>query len=431
MVISSFRFMFIRVLLVNCLLMSLLSSRGHGFYEDDLFGKLDLTSSLSATYDSRVFGIPSAYYNQLKSGGGSVGINADELNSEDDFILKFSPAVHFTKKLSLFSFSGSGGFELAQYLKNNEKSYIVPITTFSIDFDETLSKKKRISNNAKIRFESTFDIGQKVGASVLEQDLVSYTYFNMGLNVRYNHSAKFGIGGGTTYSIQQYQSGSTAPRVYQDLSTLPLSLRAFYIYSEKLDFFTRYTFSKSSSGNSSQPNLIDSKTNSITFGADGEYSSKLSGNVEAGFTKVSYEQSGNADQNDLTLSLALSHKLNSKTSSSFNLSRSFSPSAQGFSSFSTSARLGLSHRFFESLSGAVYLSASQVEYTYPYDPSNPLIKMKEGESNSMNNYGFGFSINKSINKFFTASGGYDFSIIDRSTESYARHVLMVQVNGRY
>ncbi len=423
--------MFNRLLLVNCLLLTILSSRGFGFYDSDLFGKLDLTSSLSATYDSRVFGIPTAYYNQLKTGGGSVGINADELNSEDDFILRFSPAVHFTKKRSLFTFSGSGGLEIAQYLKNNEKSYIVPVTTFSIDFDETLSKKKRISNNAKIRFESTFDIGQKVGASVLEQDLVSYTYFNMGLNVRYNHSAKFGIGGGTTYSIQQYQSGSTAPRVYQDFSTLPLSLRAFYIYSEKLDFFSRYTYSKSSSGNSSQPNLIDRKSNSITLGADGQYSSKLSGIVEAGFTKVNYEQDGNADQNDLTLSLGLSHKLNAKTSSSFNLTRSFSPSAQGFSSFSTSLRLGLSHRFVESLNGSVYLSASNVEYTYPFDPTNPLIRMRDGESNSMNNYGLGFSINKSINKLFAASGGYDFSIIDRNSESYARHVLMVELNGRF
>ena len=85
-------------------------------------------------------------------------------------------------------------------------SNIVPTTSLSIDFDDTLALKKRISNNAKIRFETTFDIGQNIGASVLEQDLVSYTYISAGLNIRYNHSPKFGVGGGTSYSYRFYQS---------------------------------------------------------------------------------------------------------------------------------------------------------------------------------------------------------------------------------
>ncbi len=421
--------MVIRVTIVNFLILSFLKCNVNALYESNFFGKLNATSSISATYDSRVYGIPSAYYGQLKAGGPSVGVAIDELKSEDDFILKFSPAVHLTKKFNLFSITGSAGFEISQYLKNNDKSYLIPITTLNIDFDETLSKRKRISNNAKIRFESTFDFGQKVGASVLEQDLVSYSYFNAGFNVRYNHSSKFGVGGGTTYGIQKYQAGSTAPRVYQDLTTLPISLKAFYIYSEKLDFFTDYTFSRSSSGNSSQPNLIDSKSHSVSFGADGQYSSKLSGDISLGYTLQTYDQEGNEDQNDLIMKLGLSHKLNSKTSSNFNISRSFSPSAQGFSTFSTNARIGLSHRFIETLSGTMYLSASKVAYTYPFDPSNPNINF--GESNSMNTYGFGFSIRKSINKIFSANGGYDFSIIDRSPEAYSRHVLMAQLNGRF
>ncbi|MFL2912537.1 MAG: hypothetical protein ACJZ5X_03650, partial [Opitutales bacterium] len=148
-------------------------------WDSSLFGQVKVSGFASATYDSRVFGIPSNYYNQLKNSGGNpgTGIPVDELKSEDDFILKFSPAVHLAKKVSLFKFSGSAGVEIAQYLKNNDKSYVIPVTSFSIDFDETLSKKKRISNNAKIRFEAVFDLGQNISASVLEQDLVSYTYF--------------------------------------------------------------------------------------------------------------------------------------------------------------------------------------------------------------------------------------------------------------
>ena len=55
-----------------------------------------------------------------------------------------------------------------------------------LDFDESL--KKRLSNNAKIRFDATFDLGQHVDTSIVDQDLVSYTYFTSSLNVRYNHS---------------------------------------------------------------------------------------------------------------------------------------------------------------------------------------------------------------------------------------------------
>ena len=49
----------------------------------------------------------------------------------------------------------------------------------------------------------------------------------------------------------------------------------------------------------------------------------------------------------------------------------------------------------------------------------------------MNTYGFGISIVKTINKFLSATGGYDYSIIDRSSESYGRHILKAQINGTF
>ena len=153
------------------------------------------------------FGISSNLFNYSRA-GNNANIPSDELDSEDD-IVKFSPASSF--KISLLRLTGSAGVEIAQFLKNSDKSYVIPITTLILDFDETLSKSKRISNNAKIRFDATFDVGQQVGASVLEQDLVSYTYLTTGINVRYNHSSKFGVGAGTNYTYQWYQKeGSTA-----------------------------------------------------------------------------------------------------------------------------------------------------------------------------------------------------------------------------
>jgi len=387
-------------------------------------GNVDASITLRGEYDSRVFGISSASFQGAKSSSSSL-IVADELKSEDDFIISFSPALHFSKKLKWFSFSGTAGVNLVQYIKNKDKSYTQPITTFSIDFDETLSKNKRVSNNAKIRFDATFDLGQSVGASILEQDLISYTYFVAGANVRYNHSPKFGVGGGTSYNLKHYQSGSTQTRVYQDISTLPLSAQAYYIYSEKLDFYTDYTFSRTKDDQRGSATLTDSSSHSISFGAQGDYSSKLSGNAKLGYSVQNFDNEFVSKQDNLITSIGVNWKLNSKTSFGFNLDRSFSPSAQGFSTFSTMGRASANHRLLEDLSAQVYLSAGNVKYTYP--PSGSTAR----DSSSLNQYGLGFNLMKQFSNRISATTGYDYSFVDRSMENYGRHVLHADITGRF
>ena len=414
-----------------CAIMHPLTS--FALYEGKL-GRIDASATLKATYDSRVFGMPSDEFKSVKDSNGSAGINTSRLESEDDFILSFSPAVHFTNKLGLFKISGSAGVTINQYILNGEMSSIVPTTSLSIDFDDTLALKKRISNNAKIRFESTFDVGQHVGASVLDQDLVSYTYITAGLNVRYNHSSKFGVGGGTSYSYRFYQSANTDDRPNLDFSTLPLSFRAFYIYSEKLDFFTNYTFARSKAHGTNQTNLTDAINHSISVGADGVYSSKFSGSVSVGYSLVDYELSSQPNQDNLITSVSLNWKHNSKTSSNYSLSRAFSPTAQGFSTFSTSLRAGLSHRFTDTLSGTSYLTAGLTDYTYPQsfagnnDPTQGKV-----DSSSMKTYGFGFGVSKKHSKIFSSSGGYDYTLMDKDSKSgsYGRHLLHAQITGRF
>jgi hypothetical protein len=387
-------------------------------------GKIDASVTLRGEYDSRVFGISSNSFQGAKTSSSAL-IAANELKSEDDFIIRFSPALHFSKKLKWFSFTGSAGVDLVEYVKNNDKSYTQPITTFSIDFDETLSKNKRISNNAKIRFDATFDLGQSVGASILEQDLISYTYFTAGANVRYNHSPKFGVGGGTSYNLKHYQTGATQTRVYQDITTLPLSAQAFYIYSEKLDFYTDYTFTRTKDDQSGSSSLTDSNSHSISFGAQGEYSSKLSGNANVGYSVQNYDNNLVSKQDNLITSIGVNWKLNSKTSFGFNLNRAFSPSAQGFSTFSTMARASANHRLMEDLSAQVYLSAGNIKYTYPPSGATPR------DSSSLNQYGLGFSLMKQVSESVTASAGYDYSFVDRSMENYGRHVLHADITGRF
>jgi len=381
------------------------------------YGKLDASLTLKTTYDSRVFAMSTNQFNTIRDGNNS---SINEIESEDDFIISFSPALHFSNKLGLLKISGSAGVNMTQYVLNDSKSFIVPTTSLTIDFDDTLALKKRISNNAKIRFESTFDVGQVVGASILDQDLVSYTFISSGFNVRYNHSEKFGVGGGTSYSHRFYQtdkSSNNQPNF--DFSTLPLSARAFYIYSEKLDFFTNYTFSRSKAdGNGNE--LTSSKSHSISIGADGDFSSKFSGTASVGYSLLDFDHGGTANQHNLITSLSLNWKYNSKTSSNYSISRSSSPSSTGQSTFSTNLRAGLNHRFTDTLSGAAYISTGLTDYT----------TLNNG-SYSMKTHGFGINISKKINRILSASSGYDFSYSSPVGDSFVRHVLYAQATGRF
>lgn len=386
-------------------------------------GEFDVSASLSATYDSRVFGVSSSAFNASKASSSAL-IASHELQSEDDFILRFTPAVHLSRRLSWFTVTGSAGVQVSQYIKNEDKSHVVPITTLSVDFDESL--KKRLSNNAKIRFSATFDLGQHIDTSVIEQDLVSYTYFDLGLNMRYNHSAKFGVGASTSYSFRDYQTGSVSERPYRDLITIPISLSAFYIYSEKLDFFTQYGFSRTKGKNSTVNDLTDSTSHSLSVGANGELTPKLSGNVQAGYAIVNFDNPNNSNQGTITLGVGLDWKLNVKTSMGLGLDRSYAPSSQGFSMLSTMGRLSATHRLTQDLSGTAYLSYGIVDYTYPNIPGVP-----NPDSPSLKQFGMGVSLQKLINENFNASTGYNYSHSDRDNDSFGRHLIHAEITGRF
>jgi len=397
-------------------------------------GRFDVSASLSTEYDSRIFGISSQMYNQILDSNTSDRRYAlNEIESEDDVILRFTPALHYTKKLRWFTFSGSAGVQVARYVKNDKKSYVQPTSAFSIDFDESL--KKRISNNAKIRFDMTFDLGQKVETSVLEQDLVSYTYFTTGANVRYNHSPKFGVGAGTSWNYRTYQGdgsvGGQNNQAYRDLSTLPIYARAFYIYSEKLDFFTEYNYSKtkSHSGNSSS-SLLDSSTHGVSLGVQGKLSPKLTGNSNIGYVRQIYDGPF-PGQGSLSLGSGLQWVLNRKSSVSLNLNRGFTPSAQGYTMLNTSGSISLSHRFTDKISSSANISYGTSDYTYA-DTAYP----GSTRSSSMENLGFGLNLSTTLNKYLSLGGGYNFSYFDRGTpfgtsENYNRHLIRIDLNGRF
>ena len=372
-------------------------------------GSLDFSTNLTTTYDSNVFGLSKNEFNKNKS-------KNSDLKSRDDVIITLHPILHYSKDISLLSLSASTGIRISEHLFNKSRSYSTPVTTFNLDFDESL--KKRFSTNSKLRFSASFDLGQTVGTDLIEGDLISYTFFNIGLNARYNHSAKLAFGTGTSYEVRKYQS-SAVNNDYQDLESLPISSDIIYVYSQKLDFFLNHTYRKNETSNSTL-SLGNTISHSFSLGTNGEISPKLNGSASAGYSNLSYQNNLMNDRSSFVTSANINLKHNSKTTSSVNLSRSFSPTASANSQLSTFLRYGINHSLSPTLSSDIGLSHSLTE-----------VYMMSGFSFETTQTGLDASLTKLLSKNFTSQFIYNVNSISRNASNFNRHIISASITGRF
>jgi len=372
-------------------------------------GSLDFSTNLTTTYDSNLFGLSKNEFNKNKS-------KNSDLKSRDDVIITLHPILHYSKDISLLSLSASTGIRISEHLFNKSRSYSTPVTTFNLDFDESL--KKRFSTNSKLRFSASFDLGQTVGTDLIEGDLISYTFFNIGLSARYNHSAKLAFGTGTSYEVREYQSG-TVNNDYQDLESLPISSDVIYIYSPKLDFFLNHTYRKTETSNSTL-SLGNAISHTFSLGTNGEVSPKLTGSASVGYSNLSYQNNLMNDRSSFVTSANVNLKHNSKTTSNVNLSRSFSPTASANSQLSTFLRYGINHSLSPTLSSDIGLSRSLTE-----------VYMMSGFSFETTQTGLDASLTKLLSKNFTSQFIYNVNSISRNASNFNRHIISASITGRF
>ena len=372
-------------------------------------GSLDFSTNLTTTYDSNLFGLSKDEFNKNNS-------KNSDLKSTDDIIITLHPILHYSKDISLLSLSASTGIRISKHLFNKSRSHSTPVTTFNLDFDESL--KKSFSTNSKIRFSASFDLGQTVGTDLIEGDLISYTFFNIGLNARYNHSAKLAFGTGTSYEVREYQSG-TVNNDYQDLESLPISSDVIYIYSPKLDFFLNHTYQKTETSNSTL-SLGNTISHSFSLGTNGEISPKLNGSASVGYSNLSYQNNLMNDRSSFVTSAKINLKHNSKTTSSVNLSRSFSPTASANSQLSTFLRYGINHSLNPTLRSDIGLSHSLTE-----------VYMMSGFSFETTQTGLDASLTKLLSKNFTSQFIYNVNSISRNASNFNRHIISASITGRF
>jgi hypothetical protein len=372
-------------------------------------GSLDFSTNLTTIYDSNLFGLSKEEFNKNKS-------KNSDLKSTDDVIITLHPILHYSKDFSLLSVSASSGVRISEHLFNKSRSNLTPVTTFNLDFDESL--QKRFSTNSKIRFSASFDLGQSVGTDLIEGDLVSYTFFNIGLNARYNHSAKLAFGTGTSYEVREYQSGAVN-NDYQDLETLPISSDVIYIYSQKLDFFLNHTYQKTETSNSTL-SLGNTISHSFSLGTNGEISPKLTGSASVGYSNLSYQNNLMNDRSSFVTTANINLQHNSKTTSIVNLSRSFSPTASANSQLSTFLRYGINHSLHSTLRSNIGLSHSLSE-----------VYMMNGFSFETTQTGLDASLTKLLSKNFTSQFSYNVNSISRNASDFNRHIISASITGRF
>ena len=94
--------------IARLLLLSILFSISAVSNPFEIIRELDIGARASLTYDSNLYGVSDAVY---QSAVGSAPSN-NEIESKDDFIINFSPSLHFSKKVYLLNISGSAEPEM-------------------------------------------------------------------------------------------------------------------------------------------------------------------------------------------------------------------------------------------------------------------------------------------------------------------------------
>ena len=358
------------------------------------YGKIDLTTTASGSYDSNIFS------------------SSEEI---EDFVFKLSPSVSYTKKLWIFVVGGTLGVNATKYFENSGQDQIDPISSFNFDIDD-LSEGGKKRFGGKLKFETKFDVGQNTSTSVLEQDITTTTFYTAGMDVRYDYSVKSGLGSNIEYSIKD----AAGNKAYADYAQWSIGGRAFYIYSKKLDFFADYTWTPTEARGGTSTTFINSATHAYSIGADGTITPKLNGTVQIGYTTKTFDASTVSSDGDFTASTNLIWKISQKRRLTLSLSRDFSVSPQDQSIFTSSGSLSLNQRFSKKLSGDAGLNYSKSEYTGT-------------ESRETYSYGFDTNLSSKINKHTAVNLNYNFSRTDEKglSTDYDRHLTTVDLNIKY
>jgi hypothetical protein len=379
-------------------------------------GKVDLRATVTSDFDSNIFS------------------NEKEL---DDVVIRFTPTASYNKRFGPLIISVTGGGNFARYINNPEEDFSNPITQFNIGMAEDFgifSVDKRTAGKIKFGFDT--DISQRTETNEQLQDLVSYTLYTANFEVRYNHSPKFGISIEAGYDFRDYNDLSSISKYYTDILTTNFGSTVYYIYSPKLDLYLNYNFSKFHGKSKAGRNFFtNNDVSRISVGAEGTFTPKLSGNASVGYAFRTFENTITNDEEGLIFNMGLNWQFRQKTGASFNLMKSFLPTAQDNAMVFSTYSANITQKFSPQLLGSAgYFYSTSDFLSYRFRPYDSLASGSTIYDRTDIMQGLNLSVSNAISRFLTATARYTYTTTDSgygSDFSNERHLLSLSATVSY
>ncbi len=283
-------------------------------------------------------GITAAATLELSS-DSNIERNAAEIH---DNILTLTPEIGYRHNQGVFGFESAAGINIRRY------------DSYSDNDRENLFAHAQITglNRQDSPLQGLFRISyqETTEANVDVANITTSRTFSTLLSGLYQVSEKLKLGIDPSYSNTEYSNAD-----YADIRKATFGARIQYIYSPKLDLGLGARYAETSTKGGGINRAYDADDTSLFLIATGQLSPKVSGTVEVGAIRRSFDRQTDGFSNATRpyASIGLSWAAQERTTISLGISSDFAAAANNQSVRASSADIGLTHRLNEMLTGKI------------------------------------------------------------------------------
>jgi hypothetical protein len=324
---------------------------------------------------------------------------APDALKQDDVIFEFTP-----------------GFELIYGKKGNFKTRLNVFEQF-VRYTDLSNLNSELFNAL---LDSSFTgakltVGAKAGLQQLNQNtravagavVVRRDITTANISSEYALTEKTKVGVGYNYDQTSYRSAALA-----DNQSYSIPVNYYYGISPKVDLSAGFVYRQTNVAGT----LQDTKDLNYNLGARGEFTAKLSGHFDVGYTMRN--KTALSDDSMMSLNSGLSYEYSPKTQFTLDLRKDFDTSALGASQETASITLGAKTKLNEALALSSSLQYERINFDGGRDDDFYAV-----------NLGLDYTVNKHVSLFATYS--YQNNSSSVAFAEFQANVISVSVNFRY
>lgn len=288
---------------------------------------------------------------------GTLGVRADNNiflspTNQDDVIVDITPGVEFAfGKSSAMQGKFTFADNISKYLDHTDLSTNLVSTAFQTDYS---NGKSKLGVNAAFTElnQNTVDIRpiNQGGGSV--DALIRRDVFTAGGSGELAATEKTSIGAGVRYNKTNYKRAG-----FSDLDQVTVPVNYYYEVTPKVDLSLGYRYRRNW-----QQIGLDSTDHFFNVGARGEFTPKLSGQVNVGLTQRQFSGSTVSDQSLLGIDSSLNYTLSPKVTLQLVVNNDFDANSQGQQQKNLMVQIGASARIAEEWSVSAGVAYRSIDY---------------------------------------------------------------------